>query len=260
MAGERCNSEGEQHLEVFDCRGSRGRQWRAALDLSPTSIGDDRLQLEGGGILSQPTDSKQSAGEDTVAGGRIGLALSGGGSRAAAFHRGTLRALDEIGLLRRIDVVSTVSGGSLFGAAWLAARARGESDEAFLAKMGKELQRGFVRRSIRPLGLLKGSFGVWLLSGRILDQLMLVMNDNPNRRSSGSTCCMADPRLLRRLLGLTPCEVIAGSRRVKTTVRRKRKDCGRSAGEGTRKRDRLLQNAGKARDRLVNPCFILGLR
>ena len=58
----------------------------------------------------------------------IGLALSGGGSRAAAFHRGTLRALDEIQrhdgvpLSQSIDVVSTVSGGSLFGAAWVAAQ------------------------------------------------------------------------------------------------------------------------------------------
>lgn len=52
-------------------------------------------------------------------------------------------------------MVSTVSGGSLFGGAWLAARSRGESDEDFLEKMGKELQRGFVLRSIRPIELLK---------------------------------------------------------------------------------------------------------
>ncbi len=82
--------------------------------------------------------------------GTLGLALSGGGSRAAAFHRGTLRALTEIGLLKEVAVVSTVSGGSLFGAAWLAARSNGSSDAQFLSMLGQELERGFVLRSVRP--------------------------------------------------------------------------------------------------------------
>lgn len=46
----------------------------------------------------------------------IGLALSGGGSRAMAFHLGCLRALNELSLLDRIGVVSTISGGSVIGA------------------------------------------------------------------------------------------------------------------------------------------------
>jgi NTE family protein len=44
----------------------------------------------------------------------IGLALSGGGVRAVAFHAGVLRYLAEQGLLERIAHVSSVSGGSLF--------------------------------------------------------------------------------------------------------------------------------------------------
>lgn len=43
----------------------------------------------------------------------IGLALSGGGSRAVAFHLGTLRALEDLGLLHEIETISGVSGGSL---------------------------------------------------------------------------------------------------------------------------------------------------
>ena len=43
----------------------------------------------------------------------IGLALSGGGSRAVAFHLGTLRALEDLKLLDEVDVVSGVSGGSI---------------------------------------------------------------------------------------------------------------------------------------------------
>src|SRR5712692_9309979 len=43
----------------------------------------------------------------------IGLALSGGGSRAIAFHLGCLRALHERGVLQKISVISAVSGGSV---------------------------------------------------------------------------------------------------------------------------------------------------
>jgi len=49
---------------------------------------------------------------------RIGIALSGGGYRATAFHVGTLRALDKLGILERVDVISTISGGSITGACY----------------------------------------------------------------------------------------------------------------------------------------------
>lgn len=47
---------------------------------------------------------------------KVGLALSGGGYRAAAFHLGTLRALHKMGLLNKVDVISSVSGGSIIAA------------------------------------------------------------------------------------------------------------------------------------------------
>ncbi|KKM77631.1 hypothetical protein LCGC14_1368030 [marine sediment metagenome] len=47
---------------------------------------------------------------------RKGLALSGGGFRASFFHIGVLAHLAEIGWLHDIDVISTVSGGSIVGA------------------------------------------------------------------------------------------------------------------------------------------------
>lgn len=80
----------------------------------------------------------------------LGLSLSGGGSRAMAFHRGTLEALEDLGILPSINVVSTVSGGSIFGAAWMASKNRGEDTGRFLNYMGEELEKGFIARSIRP--------------------------------------------------------------------------------------------------------------
>lgn len=47
---------------------------------------------------------------------KIGLALSGGGYRAAAYHIGTLRALHKLGILDKLDVISSVSGGSIIAA------------------------------------------------------------------------------------------------------------------------------------------------
>ena len=46
----------------------------------------------------------------------IGIALSGGGSRAIAFHLGCLRALHDQGILDQVTILSTVSGGSVIGA------------------------------------------------------------------------------------------------------------------------------------------------
>lgn len=42
-----------------------------------------------------------------------GLALSGGGFRATLFHLGSLIRLNEFGCLRKLDVVTSVSGGSI---------------------------------------------------------------------------------------------------------------------------------------------------
>ncbi|MGH8658448.1 MAG: patatin-like phospholipase family protein [Gammaproteobacteria bacterium] len=47
---------------------------------------------------------------------KLGLALSGGGFRASFFHVGVLAKLAMLGLLRPIEVISTVSGGSVIGA------------------------------------------------------------------------------------------------------------------------------------------------
>ena len=49
-------------------------------------------------------------------GRKIGLALSGGGYRAAAYHIGTLRALHKLGILDKVDVISSISGGSITAA------------------------------------------------------------------------------------------------------------------------------------------------
>ena len=77
---------------------------------------------------------------------KIGLALSGGGSRAIAFHLGCLRALNQLGLLDRVVVLSTVSGGSVIGAYF---HAHQGDFPSFEAKIRDVLKQGLVKPMYR---------------------------------------------------------------------------------------------------------------
>ena len=95
----------------------------------------------------------------------IGLALSGGGSRAIAFHLGCLRALHELGILDQVQVLSTVSGGSVIGAlyAW-----SGEPFPVFEKHVRALLRRGLAWPTLRTALLtcegLK-ALSCWILVG-----------------------------------------------------------------------------------------------
>jgi NTE family protein len=79
----------------------------------------------------------------------IGLALSGGGFRAAAFHLGCLRALADRGLLDRIRVLSGVSGGALLGAMYAYGPERFDDFDAAAAHMLRGgLQLAIARRLV----------------------------------------------------------------------------------------------------------------
>jgi predicted acylesterase/phospholipase RssA len=58
----------------------------------------------------------KAAGVRTAFLGKVGLALSGGGFRASLYHIGVLARLAELDVLRHVEVLSCVSGGSIIGA------------------------------------------------------------------------------------------------------------------------------------------------
>jgi len=108
------------------------------------------------------------------------LALSGGGARAMAFHLGCLRALHDQGLLERVRVISTVSGGSVIGACY----AYWPDDfAAFDRRMVKLLRRGLQRsilvsalfswEALRILATLLVSGSLTLLLGGVRQVLKL---------------------------------------------------------------------------------------
>src|SRR6267154_3518229 len=78
---------------------------------------------------------------------KLGLALSGGGYRAAAFHLGTLRTLDKMNILKRVDVLSTVSGGSIVGADYALSSATDTYltfEKKFISKLKQSVIRGVL--------------------------------------------------------------------------------------------------------------------
>jgi len=74
-----------------------------------TPIGE--LQDPGSPVRRIPTDPQDA---DPTTG--IGLCLSGGGYRAMLFHLGALWRLNEVGMLSKLDRISSVSGGSITAA------------------------------------------------------------------------------------------------------------------------------------------------
>lgn len=77
---------------------------------------------------------------------RIGLALSGGGSRAIAFHLGCMRALHKAGLLDKVTTISSVSGGSVLAALYCTIPG---DFAAFEARARAILRQGLVKPAIR---------------------------------------------------------------------------------------------------------------
>ena len=95
-----------------------------------------------------PDGGRRQAPPIPASGQSIGLALSGGGSRAVAFHLGTLRALEDLGFLDEIQVLSGVSGGAVM------AGLLGYTNEDFQAvdkKTAAFLKRGLVWPSFKKL-------------------------------------------------------------------------------------------------------------
>jgi NTE family protein len=103
----------------------------------------------------------------------IGLALSGGGYRASVFHLGTLKKLNELGILSNVDVISTISGGSITGAAWCLYSG---PYQLFHAEMIKKFNtQGVIGRIIFSFEFL---FAILIFAGLIAFSVYLTFTSN----------------------------------------------------------------------------------
>lgn len=102
-------------------------QWEALIgQLAALARMHERTQPKAGPATDEPTArdvlarfvKDRAPGALSLLVGKVGLALSGGGYRASLFHIGVLARLAELDLLRHVEVLSCVSGGSIVGAAY----------------------------------------------------------------------------------------------------------------------------------------------
>ncbi|MEX2560798.1 MAG: patatin-like phospholipase family protein [Pirellulales bacterium] len=113
-------------------------------------------------IPEEPADASEL--EARTADPRTALCLSGGGFRAALFHLGALRRLNELGVLSKVSTISSVSGGSIL-AAHLATHVRpwpaaGSPFADWSEKVEAPFHR-FVKNDIRTTPVLKRFLLPW---------------------------------------------------------------------------------------------------
>lgn len=124
----------------------------------------------------------------------VGIALSGGGSRAMAFHLGCLRTLDRLGILENARVMSTVSGGSVIGGMYVV---RPGNFAEFEAQVRSVLRKGLLRPALwTSLTTMEGVKAVacltlllmtwaWLVPFRLMSRLFGMLFGADARANGG---------------------------------------------------------------------------
>jgi len=110
------------------------------------------------------------AATDALRLGRVALALSGGGSRAIAFHLGCLRALKDAGILDKVEVISSVSGGSVVAALYCSH----PGDFASFERRTRELlEKGFlVPALVTVVTTTEGIRALVIFSALLIDRFL----------------------------------------------------------------------------------------
>ena len=87
----------------------------------------------------------------------VGLAISGGGSRAAVFGMAVLEQLKEIGILQHVTAISTTSGGGLAGA-YYATKGAGINWGNAKHRMGTNFLGRWAWKNLLPWNLVSTAF------------------------------------------------------------------------------------------------------
>jgi predicted acylesterase/phospholipase RssA len=104
--------------EIFEKEIVEVNSRRTNLKRDPVALEKEGADRYGNPVL-RPTKPSNLAG----------LALSGGGIRSASFCLGVLQALNTLDLLKKIDYLSTVSGGGYIGTSMCAAMSAAKTDK-----------------------------------------------------------------------------------------------------------------------------------
>ena len=145
-------------------------------------------------VVSSSTHANQVLDQEARRDGRfVGLAISGGGSRAAVFGGAMLRELHRLGLLQQVDVLSAVSGGAL-PAAYYALDGYRTVDFAngFLERMGHDFQSEMRGRFLSPGTLLT----YWFTDATKADIVVQVLDEQLFHHATYADLNPGRPKLL----------------------------------------------------------------
>ncbi len=121
----------------------------------------------------------------------IGLALSGGGYRAAAFHLGTLGYLNRVGLMDKVNAISTVSGGTFTGTRLVLAQAEDISFQKYYQAFYEDLANiDLVQLAMDNLG--KGVSKAPSKRKDLIIAIAQVYADTFMRKGNGETYLLGD--------------------------------------------------------------------
>lgn len=124
----------------------------------------------------------------------IGLAFSGGGSRAAVFGAAVMKELDQAGLLQQVDVLSAVSGGALPAAAYAL---EGYREFNFQNGFVEQVGRDFQRAMLGPWYTVPQNALRYVLTDRIpAEQVIRVLDDKLFRGATFADLNPSKPILL----------------------------------------------------------------
>jgi predicted acylesterase/phospholipase RssA len=145
-------------------------------------------------VAPTPTHASQQLDEKDRRDGRfIGVAISGGGSRAAVFGGAVLKELDSLGLLPQVDVLSAVSGGALPAAYYaLDGYKNVDFSNGVMERMGHDFQSEVLGRWLSPPNLLR----YWFTETTKSDTVVAVLDDELFHDATYADLNPARPKLL----------------------------------------------------------------
>ena len=150
----------------------------------------DRIRHEKDHYVRQ-IDSRWT--RDTSTAPFIGVAISGGGSRAANFGAAVLQYLDELGILQHVTAISSVSGGSLAAAYYVLKRPHSTSE---WSEFRERMRTNFIEEWARRIFLSPANWLRFLLTDYSrTDVLASVFDDKLFGRAKFSQLTNDSPRL-----------------------------------------------------------------
>jgi NTE family protein len=121
---------------------------------------------------ARPVPEEQRSEESRLT-AEVGLALSGGGFRAVLFHVGSLWRLAELGVLAKLDRISSVSGGSIVAGrlaeCWTDLGTPPMLDR-FRELVAEPLQ-SFCRRTVDAVAISRGALSPFRTAADVLEEI-----------------------------------------------------------------------------------------